>query len=110
MADYPAHGKARSWAAVVVIVTGFTVGGVALILGPTWWLFWTALGIVVVGGIVALFSDILADVVLDDPRDIPETMQYSLFGKEDTEHHRGGQHGERSGKPTARDTAEQPHG
>lgn len=109
MSDYPAHGKARSWIAVVVIVAGFTAGGVALTLGPTWWLFWTAAGVVVVGGLVAVFSDILADVVLDAPRDIPETMQYSIFGREQ-EGRRGGQYGEQSGKPTARDTAERPHG
>ena len=30
-------------------------------LGPTWWLFWTGAGIVVVGGIFALSSHILDD-------------------------------------------------
>src|SRR5918999_6488551 len=99
MADYPAHGRVRSWVAVVVIVTGFAVGGFALTLGPTWWLFWTALGIVLVGGLVGLFSDILADVVLDEPRDIPETMHYSIFGKDQKGLYRGGPYGERSGKP-----------
>jgi hypothetical protein len=109
MSDYPAHGRARSWIAVVVIVVGFSAGGVALTLGPTWWLFWTAAGVVVVGGLVALLSDILADVVLDTPRDIPETLHYSIFGREQEEH-RGGSHGEQSGKPTAQDTADRPHG
>jgi hypothetical protein len=30
-------------------------------IGPTWWLFWTGAGIVVVGGIFALSSHILDD-------------------------------------------------
>lgn len=58
--------KARpgSWVAAGVILGGFAVGGVALITYQ-WWLFWTALGVVVVGAIVALVVDIFSDVVLD---------------------------------------------
>ena len=55
------HGSPSSWAAIAVIVVGFVVGGAAMLAGPTWWLFWTGAGIVVVGGIMALSSHILDD-------------------------------------------------
>ncbi|HEU5156815.1 MAG TPA: hypothetical protein VFU43_07440 [Streptosporangiaceae bacterium] len=110
MSEYPAHGRTRSWFAVLVIVAGFGVGGVALTLGPTWWLFWTAAGVVAVGGVAALFSNILADVVLDDPRVLDESMHYSILGDEPERELRGGEHGEQSAKPTARDPADWPHG
>lgn len=58
------RSRAVSWVAVAIILAGFTLGGVALILG-TWWLFWTAVGVVVVGGILAVAVDIQADVELD---------------------------------------------
>lgn len=46
------------------MIFAFVVGGVALMIHQ-WWLFWTALGIFVVGGIVAIAVDIFSDVVLD---------------------------------------------
>ncbi len=110
MSEYPSHGRTRSWITVAVIVAGFATGGVALTLGPTWWLFWTATGVVVVGGVVGMFSNILADVVLDDPRDLTESMHYSAVGHEGEPELRGGEHGEQSDKPTARDPSEWPHG
>lgn len=58
------RGRPVSWVAVVIILAGFTLGGIALILGQ-WWLFWVAVGIVVVGGILAVAIDIFADVELD---------------------------------------------
>jgi hypothetical protein len=58
------HSRAVSWVAVTIILAGFVLGGIALILG-LWWLFWTALGIVVAGGILAAAIDIFADVELD---------------------------------------------
>jgi hypothetical protein len=108
--EYPAHGRTRSWVAVLVILAGFVIGGVALTLGPTWWLFWTGTGIVVVGGVAALMSNILADVVLDDPRVLEESIHYSIFGREREHELRGGDHGEQSHKPTAPDPAHWPHG
>jgi hypothetical protein len=47
--------------ATSIIVIGFCVGGAALPAGPTWWLFWLGVGIVVVGGIMALSARILDD-------------------------------------------------
>ena len=48
------HGRAVSWTAVTVIMVAFLVGGLALVFGPTWWLFWVALGVAAVGGLMAL--------------------------------------------------------
>ena len=110
MSDYPPHGRKRSWFAVVAIVAGFATGGLALTLGPAWWLFWIAVAVVVMGGTAALFSNILADVVLDEPRVLAESMHYSIFGRESGHELRGGEHGEQSRKPTARDPADWPHG
>lgn len=55
------HGRPTSWVAVAVIVIGFTVGGIALPIGPTWWLFWVGVGIVVVGVIIATAGRVLDD-------------------------------------------------
>jgi hypothetical protein len=55
------HGRPASWVAVSIIIAGFIVGGIALPIGPTWWLFWTGTAIVVIGGIYALSVHILDD-------------------------------------------------
>ena len=47
------HGRPASWVAVTIVVVGFIVGGIALPVGPTWWLFWTGTAIVVIGAIFA---------------------------------------------------------
>ena len=43
------HGRSISWVAVSLIMAAFLVGGLALVFGPIWWLFWAALGLAVVG-------------------------------------------------------------
>ncbi len=55
------HGRAVSWIAVSVIMVGFLIGGLALVFGPTWWLFWVGLGIAAVGGLLALSTGIFDD-------------------------------------------------
>ena len=55
------HGRAASWVAVSIIIVGFVVGGIAMVIGPSWWLFWTGTAIVVIGGIIAMSSRILDD-------------------------------------------------
>jgi len=65
-------GRPKSWAAVTIMTIGFLVSGVALCVGPSWWLFWVGCGIVVLGGIFALLADIWNDVVVDEPRRMPE--------------------------------------
>jgi hypothetical protein len=55
------HGRAVSWVAVSIITVGFLVGGIGLIAGPAWWLFWTGVGVTTVGGLIALATDIFED-------------------------------------------------
>ena len=60
--SFPAfHGRPVSWVAVSTIMVSFVVGGLALVFGPTWWLFWTALGLAAVGGLLALATHITDD-------------------------------------------------
>lgn len=54
-------GRLTSWAAVAVIIVGFIVGGLGLMLGPTWLMFWVGVGIVAVGGVYALAVGIMED-------------------------------------------------
>jgi hypothetical protein len=55
------HGRAVSWVAVGAIWVGFVIGGLALVFGPTWWLFWTGGAIAAVGGLLALATNIFED-------------------------------------------------
>lgn len=102
-------GRPSSWLAVVIIIIGFTVGGVALCLGPSWIMFWVGAAIVVLGGVVGLAVGILSDVVLDEPRVIPEVVDYSILGGEGAQR-RGGTEGEVLEKPTKTDPQQTPHG
>ena len=47
------YGRPASWVAVFIIIVGFVIGGIAMVIGPTWWLSWAGAGIVVIGGIYA---------------------------------------------------------
>jgi hypothetical protein len=55
------HGRPVSWVAVSLILVGFVAGGLALVFGPTWWLFWVSLGIAAVGGLLGLATGIFDD-------------------------------------------------
>jgi hypothetical protein len=55
------HGRPVSWVAVSTMMLGFLVGGLGLILGPAWWLFWVGAGLAAAGGLLALATDIFAD-------------------------------------------------
>jgi len=55
------HGRPASWVAVSIIIIGFIVGGIAIVIGPTWCLFWLAAGIVAIGSMFALSVGILDD-------------------------------------------------
>ncbi|GAA4607132.1 hypothetical protein GCM10023195_26740 [Actinoallomurus liliacearum] len=72
MAGSSHGGRLSSWVAVVVMWIGFGVGGVAMVSGPSWWLFWTGVGIVAVGGVIGLIVRIFDDVIIDAPRIISE--------------------------------------
>jgi len=55
------HGRAASWVASSIVIVGFIIGGIALPIGPTWWLFWTGVGIVVLGAMVGAAVHIFDD-------------------------------------------------
>lgn len=55
------NGRPVSWVAVTMILAGFLAGGLALIFGPTWWLFWVSCGVAAVGGLLALATGIFED-------------------------------------------------
>ena len=55
------HGRPASWVAVSIIIVGFIIGGIALTVGPTWWLFWVGAGIVVLGGLMGAAVHIFDD-------------------------------------------------
>jgi hypothetical protein len=55
------HGRTVSWVAVSIIMAGFLIGGLGLVLGPTWWLFWVGVAAVIIGGLLALGTNIFDD-------------------------------------------------
>ena len=55
------HGRPASWVASSIVIVGFVIGGIALPIGPTWWLFWTGVGIVVLGAIIGAAVHIFDD-------------------------------------------------
>lgn len=58
------HGRTISWVAVSIMVVGFIVGGLALIVGhggSIWWLFWTGVGISVLGLLVMMATNTFED-------------------------------------------------
>jgi hypothetical protein len=55
------HGRPASWVVTVIVIVGFIIGGIALPIGPTWWLFWTGTGIVVLGAIIGAAVRIFDD-------------------------------------------------
>jgi hypothetical protein len=60
----PFHGRTVSWVAVSIVMVGFLVGGVGLMFGsagPTWWLFWTGVGVSVLGLLLAAAANIFED-------------------------------------------------
>jgi len=63
--DAPAHpgehGRATSWATTTIVFVGFLISGIALPIGPTWWLFWVGVGIVVIGGLFGAATKIFDD-------------------------------------------------
>jgi hypothetical protein len=50
-----------SWVSVSIIIAGFIIGGIGLVVGPTWWLVWTGGAVAAVGGILALATGIVND-------------------------------------------------
>ena len=48
------ESSTAAWAAVVVALAGFSVGGLGLVLGPNWLMFWVGIALVVVAPLVGL--------------------------------------------------------
>jgi hypothetical protein len=47
------HGSTpAAWTAVTIALVAFTLGGVALMIGPSWVLFWVSVGLLPVAAIV----------------------------------------------------------
>jgi hypothetical protein len=57
----PFHGRPVSWVAVSIIMAAFIAGGLGLVFGPIWWLFWVSLGVAAVGGLLAAATNIFED-------------------------------------------------
>ena len=55
------HGRPASWATTTIVTSGFVIGGIALPIGPVWWLFWLGAGIVVLGALVGAAVHIFDD-------------------------------------------------
>jgi len=55
------HGRPTSWVVSALVITGFILSGIGLCIGPSWVLFWTGAGIVVIaaimGAAVRIFDD-----------------------------------------------------
>lgn len=62
---YGSSGRPVSWIAVAIIVLGFTLGGLGMVLGPTWWLFWVGVAVTVAGLIFAWAIGIMEDYTED---------------------------------------------
>lgn len=105
-------GHLKSWVAVITMWIGFVVGGIAMVTGPTWWLFWVGVGIVAIGGIIGVIGGIWDDVVLDTPRVFPEATHHSATRYPDAQHLRVTADGtDTSDRPTTSDPqTTQPHG
>ena len=63
---YGSQGRPVSWIAVTVIILGFTIGGVALVIGPMWWLFWVGVAVTAAGSILAWSVDIMEDYTTEE--------------------------------------------
>ncbi len=48
------HGSSSAaWTAVTICLIGFAVGGIGMVLGPNWVLFWIGIALLPISGIVA---------------------------------------------------------
>ncbi|TWD83673.1 hypothetical protein FB561_4840 [Kribbella amoyensis] len=64
------HGSTpAAWTAVVIVLLGFTLGAIAMVMGPNWVLFWISVAIALVGGLVG------------------KVMQLLGFGAKSSDHH-----------------------
>jgi hypothetical protein len=55
------HGRPVSWVAVSLMMVAFLIGGLALVFGPIWWLFYASIGIAAAGFLLAVGTGIMDD-------------------------------------------------
>jgi ABC-type enterochelin transport system permease subunit len=54
------HGSTpAAWTAVVIILAAFTLGAIAMVMGPNWLLFWISVAIAVVGGLAGKVMQVM---------------------------------------------------
>ena len=54
------HGNSpAAWTAVTIVLIAFTIGAIAMVLGPNWVLFWISAAIAVAGGLVGKVMQLL---------------------------------------------------
>lgn len=54
------HGNTpAAWTAVVIVLVAFTLGAIAMVIGPNWPLFWVSVGVAVVGALVGKILQVL---------------------------------------------------
>jgi len=59
-APHDLHGNSpAAWTAVVIVLIAFTVGAIAMVLGPNWVLFWISVAIAVLGALTGKVMQLL---------------------------------------------------
>lgn len=54
------HGSTpAAWTAVVIVLIAFTLGAIAMVIGPNWVLFWISVGLAVVGALAGKVMQLL---------------------------------------------------
>jgi ABC-type enterochelin transport system permease subunit len=54
------HGSTpAAWTAVVIILAAFTLGSIAMVMGPNWVLFWISVAIAVVGALTGKVMQVM---------------------------------------------------
>ncbi|MFF0340850.1 HGxxPAAW family protein [Kribbella sp. NPDC004875] len=66
-APHDLHGNSpAAWTAVAIVLVAFTLGAIAMVLGPNWVLFWISVGIAVVGALAGKVLQLLGFGVPSD--------------------------------------------
>ena len=59
-APHDLHGNSpAAWTAVTIVLIAFTVGAIAMVLGPNWLLFWISVAIAVLGALTGKVMQLL---------------------------------------------------
>ncbi|MGW5189457.1 HGxxPAAW family protein [Kribbella sp. NPDC004138] len=59
-APHDLHGNSpAAWTAVAIVLVAFTLGAIAMVLGPNWVLFWVSVGIAVLGALAGKVLQLL---------------------------------------------------